>query len=97
MNEQEVAMIPYFAHEGEMSRMERANKRLWIVILVLIVCLIGSNVGWLIYESQFTDVVTTTEIEAEQDGDYNFVSGGDLVYGAESQNQNGDENTGKSK
>ena len=79
MNEQEVAMIPYFAHEGEMSRMERANKRLWIVILVLIVCLVGSNVGWLIYESQFTDVVTTTEIEAEQDGDYNFVSGGDLV------------------
>ena len=36
-------MIPYFSHEGDMARMERANKRLWIIILVLIVALVGSN------------------------------------------------------
>ena len=79
----ETAMIPYFVHEGDMTRMERNNKRLWIVILVLIVALIGSNVGWLIYESQFTDEIVSTEIDAEQDGEYNFVSGGDINYGAE--------------
>ena len=77
-------MIPYFAHEGEMARAERMNKRLWIVILVLIICLVGTNAGWIVYESQFTDEVTTTEIEAQQDGDYNFVSGGDLNYGSNS-------------
>ncbi len=77
-------MIPYYAHEGEMSRMERTNKRLWIVVIILIVALIGTNVGWLIYESQFTDEISTTEIQAQQDGDYNFVSGGDLSYGTDS-------------
>lgn len=93
----ETAMIPYFAHEGEMARMERANKRLWIVILVLIVCLVGSNIGWLVYESQFAEVVTTTEIDAEQDGNYNFVSGGDLNYVTTSPYQDNNEDTGKNE
>ena len=39
----EQATIPYYAHEGEMARSERTIKRLWIVILVLIVCLVGST------------------------------------------------------
>ena len=30
-------------HEGDMARMERANKRLWVVIIILIIALIGSN------------------------------------------------------
>lgn len=81
MNDEPV-MIPYYAHEGEMSRMERANKRLWIIIIILIAALIVSNAGWIYYESQFVDEVSTTEIEAQQDGDYNFVSGGDLNYGS---------------
>lgn len=61
----EEKMIPYFAHEGDMSRMERANKRLWIVILILIVALVGSNLAWTFYENQFTDEVTTVEQEAD--------------------------------
>ena len=94
-NQENAAMIPYFAHEGEMSRMERANKRLWIVVLVLIVCLVGSNVGWLVYESQFTEEVTMTEIDAEQDGGYNFVSGGDLKYVTTGTYQDNDTETGQ--
>lgn len=78
----ESVMIPYFAHEGEMSRMERANKRLWIVVLVLIVALIGSNIGWLMYESQFEDVVTTVEQEVDTGNGTAVVSGtGDAIYG----------------
>lgn len=76
-------MIPYFVHEGEMARAERLNKRLWVLILILVVALIGSNVGWIIYESQYQTEVTTTTVQAEQEGDYNFVSGGDLNYGSE--------------
>lgn len=31
MDNNEVSMIPYFAHEGEMTRLERVNKRLaWV-------------------------------------------------------------------
>lgn len=73
--------IPYIAHEGAMSRLERSNRRLWIVILVLIVMLVGSNIAWLIYEAQYEDF----SITAEQDGEgINIVGGGDIEYGAES-------------
>lgn len=78
-------MIPYFSHEGDMARMERTNKRLWIVILVLIAALIGTNAGWIYYESQFQVVEEKTEIEAEQDGSaVNIVGGGNVNYGADS-------------
>ena len=81
--------VPYLVHEGDMSRLERQLKRLWIVILVLIFLLVGSNCAWLWYESQF-QVVEETVIEAEQDGSgINIVGGGDIDYGTESQdNQN---------
>lgn len=61
MNEDKTAMIPYFVHEGEMARAERTNKRLWILCLVLILLLTGSNALWFWYENQFEDVVTTTQ------------------------------------
>ena len=81
--------VPYIVHESDMSRLERQLKRLWIVILVLIFLLVGSNCAWLWYESQF-QVVEETVIEAEQDGSaINIVGGGDIDYGTESQdNQN---------
>ena len=50
-----------------MARMERANKRSFIIIIILIIALIATNAGWVIYESQF-ETVETTNIEAEQDG-----------------------------
>ena len=37
MKDNEVVMIPFVAHESAMNRMERANKRLWIIIIVLII------------------------------------------------------------
>ena len=77
---EDTAMIPFFAHEGEMARAERANKRLWIIVLVLIVCLVGSNIGWLIYESQFADEVITQEVDTGIGTA--VVSGtGDAIYG----------------
>ena len=54
------ASIPYFAHESMVTRMEIVNKRLWILVLVLIIALIGTNAGWIYYESQWEVVETTT-------------------------------------
>ena len=68
----EVKDVPYIVHEADMARMERANKRLWIVILTLIVLCVGSNIAWICYESQFEEVSTTTveqEVETEDGGD----------------------------
>ena len=71
----EVKMIPYFAHEGMMARMERTVKRLWILCIILIVLLASTNCAWIWYEMQFEDVVTTTEVTQDVDSD----DGGDAV------------------
>lgn len=78
--------ISFLAYESAMARMERANKRSFIIILILILALIATNTGWIIYESQFETTETTT-IEAEQSGaEINIVGGGNVSYGAESKN-----------
>lgn len=56
-------MIPFVAHESAMNRMERANKRLYIIILVMF---IGIMLYFLI-PSEVTQVVETDQSAAEID------------------------------
>lgn len=73
------------AHELDMARLERANRRLWFVLILLIFLLVGSNIAWIYYENQFEDSITTTTIDATQEGSgNNTVVGGD--YGTKSEN-----------
>lgn len=65
--------VPYIVYESAMSRMERTIKRLWILCMVLLAVIIGSNIAWLYYESQFEDIVTTITQEVEADGNGNAV------------------------
>lgn len=67
--------IPYYAHEGMMARMERTIRRLWILCIILILLLAGTNAAWLWYEMQFEDVVTTNEITQDVNSD----GGGDAI------------------
>lgn len=81
-------MIPYFVHEGDMARLERTIKRLWILCILLVIMLVATNAGWTYYEAQWEDVVTTTTQEVEQDaGDsgINAFVGGDYYGKAKSQ------------
>lgn len=74
--------VPHWAYEVEQAHRERTERRLWIVILVLIAALIGSNAAWIWYESQFEDVTTTTqEVTQEADNGENHFVGGDYYYG----------------
>ena len=66
----------YAWHEGDMARMERANKRLWIIIIILIVALCGTNAAWVVYESQF-EVVEESTFQTEQESE----SGDNIVVG----------------
>lgn len=83
----DMVSIPYVVYEQEKERTDRVHKRLWILCIILIVALIGSNVGWIIYESQFETVTETEDCwyEVEQDndsGDNNFIGhDGDITYG----------------
>ena len=66
---------------------ERTIKRLWICVLVLIIALIGTNAGWLYYESQF-ETITTEVAQENADGYNNYIGNdGDIVNG-ETDNKN---------
>ena len=70
-------MIPYIAFESATSRQERTIKRLWILCLVLIIALLGTNAGWIYYENSFEDVVVTQE---NADGYNNYIGNdGDIT------------------
>lgn len=76
--------IPYAAHQGIIATMERVNKRLWITLVVLVFLLVGSNIGWMIYENSFEEVTKTEEIVIDSDdgGNANYIGNdGDIVNG----------------
>lgn len=69
--------VPYIVHEGDMARMERTNKRLWIIVIMLILLLVGTNGYWIYYESSFEDLVVTQE---NDDGFNNYIGNdGDIT------------------
>ena len=77
--------VPYVVHESAMARAERQNKRLVWVIVLLIVLLVGSNIGWLAYESQFETVESwEQEVVQEADNGENHFIGGDFIDETES-------------
>lgn len=99
-DEQKSAQIPYYVHEMEMTRLERLNKRLWIFLLIVFVALIGTNAGWIIYESQFQDEVYTYEVQQDSgDGGQNTYTGNTVKimggdYNGEADSQSNSETEG---
>lgn len=78
--------IPYVAYESALARADRINGRLWVLCIILSVMLIFTNLGWVIYESQFVDEYVSIEAEQEADGNgNNYIIGGD--YGYETENK----------
>lgn len=56
-------------------------KKLWIVIIILIILLFGTNAAWIIYESQF-EVIETEVTQTNDRGFNNFIGNdGDIIYG----------------
>ncbi len=88
---QNVEPVPYIVHESAMARQERTIRRLWILLIVLVVLLVGSNALWIWYDSQFEDV--TTSVEMDNENGYNSYIGndGDIYNGkveSDEENQN---------
>ena len=42
--------VPYFIHEGVVSRMAECNKKLLIALIVAVVALFLNNLVWIVYE-----------------------------------------------
>lgn len=75
-----LAVMPIAQHEKDQNRLMKIIKWLVAVIALLIVLLVGSNIGWMVYESSF-EAVETWEQEVIQDaenGENHFI-GGDYI------------------
>lgn len=80
--------LSYMAIESVLVRQERTIKRIWILCILLILCLVGSNTAWIIYENSFEDVVTI-EQDAEWDqGKVIFNGTGEVSINGESTSEN---------
>ena len=105
MDEKDIITVPYVALESERARCERMLKderdrhekerhderlKSFIIKLVLILLLFGTNAGWLAYESQWETLETITqEVSQEADNGVNRFIGGDYYGTADNQdNQN---------
>lgn len=73
------ASVPYVVHESDMARAERQTKSLVWVIVLLIVLLVGSNVGWMIYENSFDDMTETYTVEQDGANTNNSVINGGVI------------------
>ena len=75
------ANVPFAVYESAMAQIRRL---VWVIVL-LVVLLVGTNAGWLIYNSQFETVEETTETIITQDnadGYNNYIGNdGDIVNG----------------
>ena len=71
-----------FAHEAEVYRLERNNRRWFILSIILITVLVATNGAWIYHESLYEDVVTTQDISGGE-GDVVVNGVGDINYGGE--------------
>ena len=59
-----------------LSELKKSSKRWFVVSIILLIALVISNVGWLIYESQWEEVTETQTVEQyQEDTDNSNVSG----------------------
>ena len=70
--------VSFAVFESMKATMERTVKKLWIVLIISLLFLFGSNAAWVYYESQWEVFETTVEAEQTTDG------GGDVYGQAES-------------
>lgn len=85
--------VSFVAYESQGARLERGNKRLFILSVILMILLLATNGAWIYYESTFS---TTQETKVEQeietgegDGDTIITGVGDVNHG-ESKTKNND-------
>lgn len=80
VNPAEAVSVPYAVYEGERARHEKEKVRWFVVVIVLIMLLFGTNAAWIAYESQYEDIVVSQEVDTD-DGSAYVTGVGDSYYG----------------
>ena len=66
-----------FLHEMYLASLERTIKRLWILCIILVFLLVGTNVCWIVYENSFEETTQTVTQESDGENTENTFVGGD--------------------
>lgn len=97
--EMSMTVIPYFVHEGVMVRLERANRRIAIALIIAIVLMCISNAAWLYcwmqydYVGDSTEIVTTVDSEGDGIANYTGNDGGVIIGESDGTQNNEDTRT----
>lgn len=82
--EENTNYVSFVAFESMKATMERTIRRLWILAIILVLLLFGSNAAWIYYENSFEDTVITQE---NTDGLNNYIGNNGDIF-----NYPGDDN-----
>ena len=73
--------ISVYTFQCEMTRMERTNHRMFILLILMLFALLGTNAGWIYYESQWEPYTETITQDVDTgNGNANVTGIGD-IYG----------------
>ncbi len=85
--------VSFAAYESQGARLERSNKRLFLLNVILLIVLLATNGAWIYYESQFQitqDMKVEQDIETGEGEGNTIISGiGDINYGKDKTDGNG--------
>lgn len=87
MNDQNMQMIPYIAHESAMARNERHIKRLILALVLTSFLLFASNCVWLVYLYQydFGSEDYMVEVDTGEGGNANYIGESGEIYNGTSE------------
>jgi hypothetical protein len=79
--------VPYQVLKDFKDTSTATIKRLWILIVILVLMLVGTNVAWLIYESQYEVVEYSYDYQQDGQGTNIIGNGNDVNNGTETQSE----------
>ena len=80
--DKEPAPVPFIAYETSLASEREHSRRLFWLVVVLIIALVATNLSWLYVWQQYDYV---SETYTQDGGGVNFICGGDGTYGADLQ------------
>ena len=78
--------VPYIVYESELARSERHIKRLWIALILAIVCIVVCVGAFLWYLNQYDYVSNETVTVDGADGVANYIGKDGTIYNGADQN-----------
>lgn len=72
----------FLPYESAVSALERTVRRLWILCIIIVVLLVGTNAYWIYNWSQYDAVATDTMITQDlKSGNESDITNGDVTIG----------------